>query len=718
MSRVFRAQDNTLGREVALKILHTHFENNPELQSQFEREAKVTASINHPNVVKVYSVGADQGYFFIAMELLDSASLDHQIRELGQIDEVSALRLIHEVTEGLAAAHQLGLIHRDIKPGNILVDAGGTAKLVDFGLALVHGEEEQAADLWATPFYVPPEKLVGQPEDFRSDVYSLGATLFHMVSGQPPFDANTNSVEELIALKAQTPDLKAAAPHLDGDTATLVHRMMANQPDSRHPSYEELSAEISRIRQKVDPDFELPATASRGLPLWLKLGGALVAVGVLGGMVALHFAGREEEEKIEISTGGKGPGNTEVIVSAEETRLLRLLTSARQSMAGADREEARNQFAEIAGAEKAKPDVKAWANFHLGLLDLLDGDEAASRQHFRKSGAGADSLRDGEKALVTAAAQHLAGSGKVDPTLFEGDEAGNLNLLHLPCGLRSWLRDDFEDAEHHLAAYNDATFPDRLSWMGAYKDYVAPYLADVKLLVNLPEITREMDADALQAALAQLQDAQAKLQGNRGAEVLERRANQASTRLQALAATAMEEAQKRDLQRLRQAAEATSNLPADMKFAEGAEIWQKLEAETEKARKLSRSIAEAWELAAKFYPAFASGIAMYRWEGKIRRRDKPPFTAKIIRADETRLMVDLGFGLTPLNVAAIEPGSILDIAKDTVIGDFDRETRQSAAFFAWLIGEANYAQELAQDLQEVPGFPRRWEAVTVPVEFQ
>ncbi len=719
MSRVFRAQDNTLGREVALKILHTHFDDNPELQGQFEREAKVTASINHPNVVKVYSVGADQGYFFIAMELLDSASLDHQIREQGQIDETTALRLIHEVTEGLAAAHQRSLIHRDIKPGNILVDAGGTAKLVDFGLALVHGEEEQAADLWATPFYVPPEKLVGQPEDFRSDIYSLGATLFHMLSGQPPFDANTNSVEELIALKAQTPDLKTAAPHIGSETVSLVHRMMAGRPDARQPSYDELSSEISRIRQKIDPNFELPATVSRGLPLWLKLGGALVAVGFLGGMAALHFAGREEEEKIEISTVSPGPGDSEVIISAEETRLRRQLTAAREAMAGAEsREQARTLFAEIAASEKARSDAKALADFHLGLLDLLDGDESAAREHFAKSGDGAESLRGAEKALVTTAAKHLAGAEKVDRSLFEQDQAGELKLLHLACGLRSWLRDDFQEAEHHLTAYNEAAFPDGLSWMGSYKSHVAPYLADVKLLVNLPAVSNDMDAEALKSALAQLQEAQDSLRGNRGAEVLKQRANRANARLQALSAAAMEEAAKRDLRRLREAANATASLPETMNFAEGAQIWRNVEAETEKARKLSHSIAEGWEMAAKFYPAFASRIATYRWEGKIRRRKATPFPARVVRADERSLVVDLGFGPTTLKLESLEPGGILDIAKDTMIDDFDSESRQAAAFFAWLIGEANYAHELAQSLQESPGFPRRWEAITVPVDFQ
>ncbi|HRQ91183.1 MAG TPA: protein kinase, partial [Bacteroidia bacterium] len=161
MSQVFRAVDRTLGREVALKVLHQSLGRDTALTAMFEREAKLTASIVHPNVVKVYSVGQDQGYFYIAMELLEAISLEHLIGNKGALSEPEVLAIALDVACGLRAAHEEQLIHRDIKPGNMLVTGDGTTKLVDFGLALQQGGEELSEDLWATPFYVPPEKLEG-----------------------------------------------------------------------------------------------------------------------------------------------------------------------------------------------------------------------------------------------------------------------------------------------------------------------------------------------------------------------------------------------------------------------------------------------------------------------------------------------------------------------------------------------------------------------------
>ncbi|MEM9018274.1 MAG: serine/threonine-protein kinase, partial [Verrucomicrobiota bacterium] len=211
MSQVFKAVDTHLQREVALKILHQALTQDKALTAMFEREAKLTASILHPNVVKVYTVGKEQGYFFIAMELVNAISLDQLIYNKGALSESEVLSIAHDVTSGLRAAHDQSLIHRDIKPGNMLVTEDGTAKLVDFGLAVQQGREDESEDLWATPFYVPPEKLEGEADTYLGDIYSLGATLFHALAGKPPFDANTSSLEELREIKKADLDLKGEA---------------------------------------------------------------------------------------------------------------------------------------------------------------------------------------------------------------------------------------------------------------------------------------------------------------------------------------------------------------------------------------------------------------------------------------------------------------------------------------------------------------------------
>ncbi|MCE9520645.1 MAG: protein kinase, partial [Verrucomicrobia bacterium] len=204
MSRVFESADQLLGRLGALKILNRHYSRDGARMAQFEREAQLTASVTHPNVVKVYSVGRDQGNFYIAMELVGGGSLEQRIADKGHLEEREVLRVGLAVAEGLRAAYREGLIHRDVKPANILFTEDGTPKIVDFGLALFHERDvDDSGEIWATPHYVAPEKVIDDREDFRSDMFSLGATLFHALTGKPPHKANTNSLSELKLIKSQ-----------------------------------------------------------------------------------------------------------------------------------------------------------------------------------------------------------------------------------------------------------------------------------------------------------------------------------------------------------------------------------------------------------------------------------------------------------------------------------------------------------------------------------
>jgi len=200
MSLVFRAEDHTLGREVAIKILNESYSMDAKRIEQFEKEAQITAAISHPHVVRVYTVGQAYQRFYIAMELVPGDSLEQKMINEGALPEKDILRWGREVCEGLSAANEAGLIHRDIKPGNILFDAEGHVKIVDFGLALVtQGGKAQAEEIWATPYYVPPETLDVLEEDFRSDIYALGASLFHALYAKPPFDTDSRStVQSLI----------------------------------------------------------------------------------------------------------------------------------------------------------------------------------------------------------------------------------------------------------------------------------------------------------------------------------------------------------------------------------------------------------------------------------------------------------------------------------------------------------------------------------------
>jgi serine/threonine protein kinase len=172
---------------VALKILRPELSADPNEIRRLEHEARATAAVNDPHVVQVFSSGTDHGQFYLVMELVDEGSLDDRMAERGRVGEAQVLDTGIQVARGLRAAHEKGLIHRDIKPGNILFAGEEMAKIGDFGLAVAAEQNAEAQnEIWGTPYYVTPERLNNEPEDFRSDIYSLGATLYHAMTGRPP----------------------------------------------------------------------------------------------------------------------------------------------------------------------------------------------------------------------------------------------------------------------------------------------------------------------------------------------------------------------------------------------------------------------------------------------------------------------------------------------------------------------------------------------------
>jgi serine/threonine protein kinase len=261
MGVVYRAADTSLHRDVALKLLRKDHSKQSDFIKQLETEAAITASINHPHVVKVFSTGYDRGRFYIAMEMVSKGSLDDLIRIQGSVAELQVLQVGVHIAKGLRAAHERGLIHRDVKPGNVLFSDAHTAKIVDFGLAIFMEDEESVrGEIWGTPYYVAPEKLDKKPEDFRSDIYSLGATLFHALAGRPPFEAETPSLVALKHLKSQPVSLQAFAPHVSGNTAYVINRTLLKDPSLRYQSYDDL---IEHLEYALE---QLEATAGRSGP--------------------------------------------------------------------------------------------------------------------------------------------------------------------------------------------------------------------------------------------------------------------------------------------------------------------------------------------------------------------------------------------------------------------------------------------------------------------
>jgi formylglycine-generating enzyme required for sulfatase activity len=253
MGTVYRATQISLDRHVALKILPPKFiKSHPDFVERFLREAKVAGQISHPNIVQVHAAGSHEGVFYIAMELVRGHSIGDILIKRGPLAEKKALSIISQAVKGLAAGEQLGLVHRDIKPDNLLLTKDGIVKVADFGLAKISGVDSmvtQAGQILGTPSFMSPEQARSQSLDSRSDIYSLGATLYQMLTGVPPYSEENPLLVLMKHCDEPVPDPKALREDLSDFTTELVQTMMAKDPAERFQSFVELG---SMLRQKPE----------------------------------------------------------------------------------------------------------------------------------------------------------------------------------------------------------------------------------------------------------------------------------------------------------------------------------------------------------------------------------------------------------------------------------------------------------------------------------
>ncbi len=272
MGTVYKARDTRLERYVALKLLRRDLGSEEEHSTKLQEEARIAAFVNHPNVIQIFSLGTDHGQFYVVMELIDHGSLDDLMEVQGRVPEYQVLDIGIQIARGLRAAHRKALIHRDVKPANILFVDEQAAKIGDFGLAAFATQHPQPAEtdhvIWGTPAYVAPERLYNQPEDVRSDIYSLGATLFHAVAGKPPIETSTSSATELRKLKQHPSDLRAIASEVSAPTARVLQRMIAPDPKDRFPAYDDVLTHLDAARRALEfADARRDARRSWGWPL-------------------------------------------------------------------------------------------------------------------------------------------------------------------------------------------------------------------------------------------------------------------------------------------------------------------------------------------------------------------------------------------------------------------------------------------------------------------
>ena len=253
MGVVYYAKDESLGRFVAIKVMLQSLGDDAEFLETFRREAQAVARLNHPNIAQIYSFGQEKGQPYIVMELVSGDRVDAMMEEEGGIAPKLAVRICFEVALGLNAADEAGIVHGDIKPENILLDKKGRAKVVDFGLAQVsHGA--QAEGIWGTPYYIAPEKIRRQKVDARADIYSLGATLYHVLAGKPPFEGETPVAVVKARLEMPPPDLKEARPDIPDEVVSVVTRMLATERTERYPTYKSLISDLQKAMNSLGGD--------------------------------------------------------------------------------------------------------------------------------------------------------------------------------------------------------------------------------------------------------------------------------------------------------------------------------------------------------------------------------------------------------------------------------------------------------------------------------
>jgi len=259
MAEVYVAEDQLLNRTVAVKVLFPELAHDEAFVERFRREARAAASLNHHNIVSVYDFGEDEGSWFIVMEYVEGRNLRDIIRSEGQLDPSRAAALGAEVAAALAAAHAQGIIHRDVKPANVLIAAdAGTVKVADFGIARAAGARQgltMPGTVLGTATYLSPEQAQGAEVDFRTDVYSLGMVLYEMLAGKPPFtgDSPVAIAYQQLSQTAPPPSTHNAdvPPPLDA----IVMRAMSKIPDDRQATAEEIREELLAIDRAVgDPE--------------------------------------------------------------------------------------------------------------------------------------------------------------------------------------------------------------------------------------------------------------------------------------------------------------------------------------------------------------------------------------------------------------------------------------------------------------------------------
>lgn len=738
MSMVFVGHDNTLDREVALKILSEDYSADEKRISAFEEEARITAAISHPHVVRVFKTGKAFGRFYIAMEMVTGGHLEHQIRERGALPEAESLRLAIQVAEGLHAAHTAGLIHRDIKPGNILLDSAGSAKIVDFGLALMtKGGVATPDELWATPFYVPPETIDGLEEDYRADVYAFGATFYHVLAGKPPCTEESMVTTQLREAKKHIVPLSIACPHLAMETCAVIECAMAYDPSARFGSYDELieSLQIAlmvvttrdkNIRKGIIPATHIPVAhvvtaADRRRQLdEAKQKKIIITVVVLLACaiaaVAVIVAVNRKNDPSVTPTNPDTVDDNPIVTDHSGVEIGNLYQQARKDQQEGNYETAHRAFVQLRNNPKVQEPTRSWCGFEAMLASFLDGRSEMAREDAKAlashlAGEGRSSR------LLDRMEQWLQAIQELPPIIkpLNTENPDNDLIYQMTCmasGCKNWEQGKIDESLPFFEIVSKIPQKDLNSLQGLYQQKAQDYLADAKKLkanepyplpANASECrTKSTTLDEVLSSLATR--GRAKFNIRTWQVQLERQAKQLE---QEKASPVVGTPQT-----------FVSNFPRmlklsiDYRFTEAADLAKKSPATNDKERNLRNATIGLCDGAGRFLTDLERDAKKAPLRVSIQAKDGRSFT-QVIDAGEGMVTLSIGQSEASLPWTQVKPTDMINLYREAIKRNPNdsniQQRHEHAICFQWLSGEKDAAQSTASKLSETsPTFKNRW----------
>jgi tRNA A-37 threonylcarbamoyl transferase component Bud32/predicted RNA-binding Zn-ribbon protein involved in translation (DUF1610 family) len=733
MSRVFEAEDETLGRRVALKILNRQYSRDAVRIEQFRQEALITAKVAHPNVIKLYSVGYDQGYFYIAMELVGGGSLDQRIKREGTIPESDALRIGREVAEGLRAAERMGLIHRDVKPANILFTETGTAKVVDFGLAIFADRaDESGTEIWATPFYVAPEKVIENKEDYRSDMFSLGATIFHALTGKPPHKAETNSIQELRMIKCRRVQLEDSGLPYRPRTCHAVNQLVAFNPAERFEDYDQVVEEL-RLAEGL-AGRSILRRGSRRVQALIGTAAALTIAFSMGWII--RNSGEKKARSLVVSPSliakdvmGEGDTLTAGVVTTADKFI-----EARNVLLSGKFDQAKKMFDAII-AEGAKQPTLNFARFNAALCSVVRAQRGEAQAYFDAIEKEADGTEiNGARDLgvfFTKLGGFMHGTLGMSTQVAKLDYASTSEELlgYLAHGLTKWhFGDDLADARDGAKCIGKFLEgkPERgLEWISSYRVLVEPYLKDMEIVRNFSrEIQKNekpasiADAQTLLADVAKMKE-QLRTSGAVRTKIekteasLQKELGRLKLAEQHKLMAARIEQQKREMEQLTEINESLPSLVQGYDFSAVLSILKDVSFESNEVKEALEGKRYLYAKAQEFVSVLMNDVNTKGCDAKVSRHEGGMLLGRATAMDVAQMRITLERGVIAIPVSSVTAETLVEMAQTfcnaiTDSTEFYRR-RELIAAFARVKGLSNTSSTVAAELMEDNrGFRERW----------